>query len=397
MPSRTSRGRKTVRRARRALRRVRRWLVATHVAAALVGAAAAAAFILLWWAPPRQTGGGRSLDPVKTPAPQYAWTDLPAPHFPIPPYAKHLAGVKIVLDPGHGGRSDRPNWKRGPTGLQEAEVNLKVALFLRDFLQAAGAHVRLTRDGDYYLDADEGADLAKRAALANAWPADLFLSIHHNAGNNPEANYTVLFYHGAPDRGPASQCAAEYLLHGLNDALRLEDHLPCAVLSDLVLYKNGLGVLRATQVPAVLSEASFHSNPREEQRLRDPVYNRREAYGLFLGLARWAQAGLPRVKLLSLSAGRDNGARRDGETAVVALDDGLSGRGGWGTQTGQVQPDSLVVKLNGRPVAYRADWKTLQVYVDLPPRREREGGRLWVDFRNVFGQHVLHPQLDLPR
>ena len=88
-----------------------------------------------------------SLDPVNTPAANYAWTDQPDPTFPIPPYAQYLAGVKIVLDPGHGGRGDRPDWKCGPTGLREAEINLRVAQFLRGFLEAVDADVVLDASG----------------------------------------------------------------------------------------------------------------------------------------------------------------------------------------------------------------------------------------------------------
>ena len=61
------------------------------------------------------------------------------------------------------------------------------------------------------------------------------------------------------------------MLSGLNDALRLEQHLPCGVVSDYAIFPaKGFRVLREAYVPAVLSEASFHSNPEEEQRLRDP-------------------------------------------------------------------------------------------------------------------------------
>jgi N-acetylmuramoyl-L-alanine amidase len=71
---------------------------------------------------------------------------LPRPAAEVPGYAKYLQGLKICVDPGHGGCGARPGYKRGPTGVREAEVNLRVALFLRDMLEAAGASVVMTPD-----------------------------------------------------------------------------------------------------------------------------------------------------------------------------------------------------------------------------------------------------------
>jgi N-acetylmuramoyl-L-alanine amidase len=332
----------------------------------------------------------RPLDPLRTAAREYPWTTHPPAAFPVPPYARFLDGVQIVLDPGHGGQRDPGGtWKRGPTGLREAEVNLRVAQFLREFLDAVGAKVVLTRTEDRSLDLPDKEDFRQRAAVANELRADLFLSIHHNANDKPEPNYTSVFYHGAAGDNPASVAAGRFLLAGLNDALRLETHLECALLSDFAVYdRNGFAVLRLAEVPAVLTEASFHSNPEEERRLRDPVYNRREAYGLFLGLARWAQAGLPRVALLEPG----NGAAKRGGEATVGLDDGLSARGGWGADQNRILPDSVVVRVDGQAARFRLDLGKRQLRVTLPAVKG-DTCTLWVDFENVFGQHVLHPEL----
>jgi N-acetylmuramoyl-L-alanine amidase len=363
--------------------------VLTHVVAAVVGAAVLGG---VYW-----VGGQRvrPVTPVAGPDPRtalpdaYAWTALPAAEFPIPPYAEHLAGVKIVLDPGHGGRGDRPKWKRGPTGLREAEVNLRVAQFLREFLLAVGAEVHMTREADVYLAADMSADLARRAALANALPADLFLSIHHNGADEPAANYTSMWYHGTGDHSPASRQAARWLLTALNEHLRLEQHLPCPLMSDTEMYESGFAVLRLADVPAVLGESCFHSNPEQEALLRDPVYNRREAYAYFLGLAQWAQAGLPRVRLAT--AGRVRG----GQKVEVVLEDGLSRRSGWGGRVSKIVTSTIIVRLNGEPLGCEADLARGRLVVRLP-RWLRAPAELYVDFENIFGQSVLHPVLTLP-
>lgn len=331
-------------------------------------------------------------DPATTPPARYEWAQHPQPAFPIPPYARHLEGVLVVLDPGHVGQRDPGgDWKRGPTGLREAEVNLRVAQFLREFLAAAGAEVLLTRERDECLDLPDGEDLRQRADFANRARADLLLSIHHNGSSNPDANYTSLFYHRSPEHSLAGVSAAHFLLTGLNDALRLDSTLECAVLDDRALYDQGLAVLREARVPAVLSEASFHSNPAEEARLRDPVYNRREAYGMFLGLARWTQAGLPRVRLVV----PQDGQARAGSSVTVALDDGLASRGGWDAERTKVLPKSIVVRLDGQTLHHRFDEQKQEIRITLPRRLRGQRCTLWVDFANVFGQHVLHPRIEL--
>ncbi len=321
----------------------------------------------------------------------FSWTQQPAADFAIPPYARHLREARIVLDPGHGGRAHLPNYKRGPTGLREAEVNLRVAHHLREFLEAVGAEVIMTRTDDRFLHEKITSDLEERARIANEAAADLFLSIHHNAAENPSVNYSLVFYHGLPDASPASLCAARQLLIGLNDALRLERQVECALRSDYVIYPNeGFRVLRKARVPAVLTESSFHSNPAEEQRLRNALYNRREAYGLFLGLARWAQSGFPYARIEP--AGNNV---RDDESVIVRLYDGLSHRGA-GAAPGmpKIMWDSLVVRIDGMAPVFTADRTAARLRVMLPDSLPRDA-RLYVDFANHYGQHVLHPALRL--
>lgn len=83
-----------------------------------------------------------------------------------------VVGAHVVLDPGHGG--DEPG-AVGPTGLTEKELNLDIALRVRDLLEAQGATVVLTRDRDVRIT------LATRATIARTMSPIAFLSIHHNA------------------------------------------------------------------------------------------------------------------------------------------------------------------------------------------------------------------------
>jgi N-acetylmuramoyl-L-alanine amidase len=241
---------------------------------------------------------------------------------------------------------------------------------------AAGAKVTLTREKDQELDIEDQVDLKQRADIANRQRADLLLSIHHNAADKPSVNYTTVFYHSSPEHSRASITAARYLLDGLSDALRLAQQADDAVLEDRDLTKSGFAVLRQCFVPAVLTEASFHSNPDEEQRLGDSLYNRREAYGLFLGLARWARAGLPRVALQQCSGGM----------ALVSVEDGLPGHNG-------IFPHSFDVRLDGKELPFKFDPAGRKLSINLAGAKGR--AKLYVDFETVLGQHVVHPLIEL--
>ena len=179
-------------------------------------------------------------------------------HTEIPSYTRHLKGFKICLDPGHGGQAHIADYKRGPTGVREAEVNLQVALHLRNMLQEVGATVIMTRVDDSYVS------LPTRSQIANESDADFFISLHHNGIDNPETNYTSTWYHGDADDSRQSLDLARYVQQGVSDALRLPNSPATGLFSDKLVTTSGFGVLRLTQCPAVLCEASFLSNPEEE-------------------------------------------------------------------------------------------------------------------------------------
>ncbi|HOO17012.1 MAG TPA: hypothetical protein PLU99_07875, partial [Phycisphaerae bacterium] len=110
-----------------------------------------------------------------------------------------------------------------------------------------------------------------------------------------------------------------------------------------------------------------------------------------LGLARWAHAGLPRVHLVDPPPGKPC----TGKAVTLKLDDGLSGRGGWGHDAVKIALDSLRVRVNQTLVTCRPDLKKGTLQVPLPRKLKAGPLRVAVDFENVFGQHVLHPELVL--
>lgn len=317
-----------------------------------------------------------------------------APSTPLPSYARHLRGMRICLDPGHGGDGHRPNYKRGPTGLREAEVNLRVALMLRDLLEASGAIVFMTRQSDISLANSDEEDLRLRAEIANQNNCDLLLSIHHNANDRAQANFTTVWYHGEVDSSPASLDVARELAAALLDELRLPEQIGVPLLSDQLIYpKSGFRILRLAQVPAVLSEASFHTNPEEERRLRDPEYNRREARALFTGLARYALGGVPRMRLVKPADGR---VPATGLAQVVLdLDDGLRSRKSWGYKRRMILKDSIIVRVGESRWPFTYDEVTDRLTVSLPTVRQPGPLILNVQFENMFKHSNTQPWLKL--
>lgn len=198
-----------------------------------------------------------------------------------------LRGRRIMLDPGHGGFFPGT---RGVNGLTEKEVNLGVALALRDLLVAAGAEVRLTRDTDrdFLTPADSSlrADLAERARLNREWGPDLFVSIHHNAdarGRN-DVNEVQTYF-------PVGDDGVAYDL-GQDVHRSFTRNLG---ITPARLIPGNFYVIRTSDAPALLTEGSYLTYPPTEARLRDPAAQRLEAEAIYLGIARTFMRRAPRL------------------------------------------------------------------------------------------------------
>ncbi|MEN3038172.1 MAG: N-acetylmuramoyl-L-alanine amidase [Candidatus Kryptonium sp.] len=213
-------------------------------------------------------------------------------------YSQFLKGWKIFIDPGHGGQDRRS------VGIKkrvvEADVNLKVALYLRDYLTQAGATVFMSRDKDTTVS------LQDRVKMATESGADIFISIHHNASpGDPNTYYASTWYHaveGDPRFHPSNKDIARYIQRDLAYALRISGSLASfdGTMSDYIIYpKQGFYVLRNATMPAVLVECTFFTNEYEERKLSIDEFNQIEAWGIFKGLAKYIQAGVPKLELLS--------------------------------------------------------------------------------------------------
>jgi len=239
-------------------------------------------------------------------------TDLPAidvaapAELPAPPQDGFRT---VVIDPGHGGREIGAV---GPSGLTEKDLTLDIANRLGNMIvQQLGLDVRLTRDGD--ID----KELEERTAFANNLKADVFISIHANSyrGRGVRGAETFFLSDRATDddarrvaaiendalelQGPASgDDGLQMLLWDMAQTAHLQES---AVLAEMIQANlNSLGgttnrgikqapfrVLKGANMPAVLVEVGFLSNPDEERMLADPAYRQRVAEVLFTSLSEY--------------------------------------------------------------------------------------------------------------
>ncbi|NLC53332.1 MAG: N-acetylmuramoyl-L-alanine amidase [Firmicutes bacterium] len=180
-----------------------------------------------------------------------------------------LSGKVIILDPGHGGADVGAI---SPKGLREKELNLAVAVRLKQKLEDLGAEVLLTREDDRYLW------LYDRVALANRAGGAVLLSIHANNHDNRKIHGLEIWYH--PDR---SECAV--LAEALADAVlaRTNQHFRGIMSSkDFVLP-------REAQMPAVIFEMGFISNQEEEKLLLSEEFQDKIIDGISQGLIAYFQ------------------------------------------------------------------------------------------------------------
>lgn len=169
----------------------------------------------------------------------------------------------ICIDAGHGGKD--PGACAG--GVREKDIALSIVKKIRAHLQAVGYGVILTREQDKFVS------LGNRAAEANMWGADLFVSVHCNSAKNESANGMEVYVHTS--RGTDSTRAA----HAIYDRL-----LPASGLKGRGIKAKDLAVLRETDMPAVLVELAFISNDGDRAKLVSEEWQERAAEAIAAGI-----------------------------------------------------------------------------------------------------------------
>lgn len=243
---------------------------------------------------------------------------------------------KIVVDAGHGGHD---TGTIGPNGLEEKDLVLDVALKLGKLLEdKLGAEVVYTRDDDTFIP------LETRTAIANKEQADLFISIHANSSDDPAARGVETYYLNFTTRADALEVAArenavsEQSIHELQDLVKkialkekIGESREFAADVQRSLYaglsakspslrnrgvkKAPFVVLIGANMPSILAEISFVSNPDDAKRLKTNAYRQRIADSLYKGVAKYVNS-LSGVKVAS----KNTGASTDGDhtTSVAA-------------------------------------------------------------------------------
>ena len=177
-----------------------------------------------------------------------------------------LSGRVVCIDPGHGGSQAGAEAE----GVRESELNLAVALRVRDILEGCGARVIMTRERD------EDVPLETRAGIANDAGAEIFVSIHQNMSpENESVSGSETWVYSAETADAVA--LASQIQSGLTAEFRSEDRGICE--------SSGLVVLSRTQMTACLVECGFMSNRAELGRLSSADGQSEAAYGIAEGIA----------------------------------------------------------------------------------------------------------------
>jgi len=238
---------------------------------------------------------------------------------------------RIVIDAGHGGHD---TGTIGPTGLMEKDLCLDVALRLGKIIQQKlpGADIVFTRSDDTFIPLED------RTRIANEAKADLFLSIHANSSPDHGARGIETYYlnmKGSPEAmavAARENAVSQQGIHDLEEVVKkiartekidesrelaedVQDSLSKRIQKTVKPVKNRgvrkapFVVLIGADMPSILTEISFLSNPSDEQLLKKPEYRQRVAEGLYQGVSDYLQ---------SMNSMAVNGTARPGRPAPMA-------------------------------------------------------------------------------
>lgn len=180
-----------------------------------------------------------------------------------PIYAQSSSKTKksfvVVIDAGHGGKETGAIYG----GVYEKNLNLDIAKRLNNLLKAQGVKTYMTRTDDRYVG------LYARSELANKVKADLFVSVHNNAGYKKDSGTMTLYY---PNANQTGKKVASIVQKSLTSTLGSR--------SMGVISRPNLAVLRTTDMPAILAEVGYMTNSKELSKLKTSSYKQKAAEAL---------------------------------------------------------------------------------------------------------------------
>lgn len=196
-------------------------------------------------------------------------------------FALSSANKVIVIDAGHGGFDAGAS----DNGLQEKDINLDVALRLREYIEQGGGMAIMTRTEDVSTAAADKngksakqSDLEERKNLAQTSGADIFVSIHMNKFPQPQYHGAQVFYAVEPE---GSKKLGEEIQQSLKDILQ-DGNTRMAKKTDGSVF-----ILKNTSIPSVIVECGFLSNAQEAKLLSQDDYRRKLAWGIYMGIIRY--------------------------------------------------------------------------------------------------------------
>ncbi len=196
--------------------------------------------------------------------------------------------TKIILDPGHGGID---GGAVGVDGLVEKDINLEIALTLRSMLETSGFEVLMTRETDISIHdpsaktvkQQKTSDLKNRLKMTQEHPDAIFISIHQNQFPQGKYKGAQVFY---GRKNGQSKILAELLQATMIEQLDHSNHRKC---------KEGgkeLYLLYQSEVPAVLVECGFVSNPEEAALLSTEEYRHKVAFSIYSSLMKYTETSM---------------------------------------------------------------------------------------------------------
>lgn len=189
----------------------------------------------------------------------------------------HGHAITIIIDPGHGGEDQGAKSLGKPT-YSEKNFNLVAARFLKQDLEQMGYYTVMTREKDIFVTLD------RRARSGTHPTKEIFVSVHFNAAQSPEAEGIEVFYYDAKDNKQRTdnskalaQAVFKYIISATDAKARGVKH-------------GNYHVIRESVVPAILIEGGFLTHPGELEKIKDPAYLKKLSWGIAQGLDHYLEA-----------------------------------------------------------------------------------------------------------
>lgn len=199
--------------------------------------------------------------------------------IPVQSNSYHLSSSPtIIIDAGHGGKDPG---KVGTVGTLEKDINLAIALYLKEILENQDIHVIMTRENDMDLSTTSSnrkiSDMKERVALIQESNAELVVSIHQNSYTAPQVYGAQCFYRTNSTEGEQLASIIQNQIITSTNQTKIRS----------IKSNDDYYLLKHSPLPTVIVECGFLSNPEEEKLLLTDEYQRKMAWAIHLGILKY--------------------------------------------------------------------------------------------------------------